>query len=132
MKLHLQKYDKQLKSFEVSKALDTALQVNAHLCGYKTFHVWYDCSDEDISICLCTFTQTWGRTHKPDVTVAVIMELNRRGTLKNALAGRNEESLTKILSFLLKSVTVLWLKILIQNILDSWTLQNVKKPNKKY
>ncbi|XP_067246069.1 U3 small nucleolar RNA-associated protein 15 homolog [Chanodichthys erythropterus] len=74
VKLHLQKYDKQLKSFEVSKALDTALQ-------------------------------TWTRTHKPEVTVAVIMELNRRGTLKNALAGRNEESLTKILSFLLKHIT---------------------------
>ncbi|KTF92702.1 hypothetical protein cypCar_00007969 [Cyprinus carpio] len=73
VKQYLRKYDKQLKSFEVSKALDTALQ-------------------------------TWTRTSKPDVTVAVIIELNRRGTLKNALAGRNEESLTKILNFLLKHI----------------------------
>nr|AAQ97804.1 unknown [Danio rerio] len=71
---HLQKYDKQLKRFEVSKALDTALE-------------------------------TWTRTTKPEVTVAVIMELNRRGTLKNALAGRDEVSLTKILNFLLKHIT---------------------------
>uniref|UniRef100_A0A8C2K4Y5 U3 small nucleolar RNA-associated protein 15 homolog n=1 Tax=Cyprinus carpio TaxID=7962 RepID=A0A8C2K4Y5_CYPCA len=73
VKQYLRKYDKQLKSFEVSKALDTALQ-------------------------------TWTRTSKPEVTVAVIIELNRRGTLKNALAGRNEESLTKILNFLLKHI----------------------------
>lgn len=73
VKQYLQKYDKQLKSFEVSKALDTALQ-------------------------------TWTRTTKPDVTVAVIIELNRRGTLKNALAGRNEVSLNKILNFLLKYI----------------------------
>uniref|UniRef100_A0A671LA30 U3 small nucleolar RNA-associated protein 15 homolog n=1 Tax=Sinocyclocheilus anshuiensis TaxID=1608454 RepID=A0A671LA30_9TELE len=59
VKQYLRKYDKQLKSFEVSKALDTALQVNIH----------------------------------PYVTVVVIIELNRRGTLKNALAGRNEEIL---------------------------------------
>uniref|UniRef100_A0A672N4S1 U3 small nucleolar RNA-associated protein 15 homolog n=1 Tax=Sinocyclocheilus grahami TaxID=75366 RepID=A0A672N4S1_SINGR len=58
VKQYLRKYDKQLKSFEVSKALDTALLI----CDIK-----------------------------PDVTVAVIIELKRRGTLKNALAGRNEE-----------------------------------------
>lgn len=74
VKQHLKKYDKQLKSFEVSKALDTALQ-------------------------------TWTRCKKPEVTVAVIMELNRRGTLRNALAGRNEESLTNLLHFLLKHIT---------------------------
>ncbi|XP_043120894.1 U3 small nucleolar RNA-associated protein 15 homolog [Puntigrus tetrazona] len=73
VKQYLQMYDKQLKSFEVSKALDTALQ-------------------------------TWRQTNKPDVTMAVIIELNRRGTLKNALAGRNEQSLTKILNFLLKHI----------------------------
>ncbi|XP_057204106.1 U3 small nucleolar RNA-associated protein 15 homolog [Triplophysa rosa] len=74
VKQHLQKYDKLLKSFQVSKALDTALQ-------------------------------TWTRSSKPDVLVAVIMELSRRGTLKNALAGRDEESLTKIINFLLKHIT---------------------------
>lgn len=71
---HLQKYDKQLKSFEVSKALDTALQ-------------------------------TWRRSSKPEVTIAVMTELNRRGTLKNALAGRDEQSLTTVLNFLLKYIT---------------------------
>ncbi|KAL1257113.1 hypothetical protein QQF64_012658 [Cirrhinus molitorella] len=73
VKEYLQKHDKQLKSFEVSKALDTALQI-------------------------------WGRTNKPEVTVAVIMEINRRGTLKNALAGRDEQSLSKILNFVLKHI----------------------------
>lgn len=48
--------------------------------------------------------QTWKRTSKPDVTVAVMMELNRRGTLKNALAGRDEQSVTVLLSFLNKYV----------------------------
>lgn len=74
VKQHLQKHDKLLKSFEVSKALDAALQ-------------------------------TWTRSTKPEVPVAVIMELSRRGTLKNALAGRDEESLAKILNFLLKHIT---------------------------
>ncbi|XP_026870953.2 U3 small nucleolar RNA-associated protein 15 homolog [Electrophorus electricus] len=74
IKQHLQKYDKQLKSFQVSKALDTALQ-------------------------------TWKRFSKPDVTIAVMMELNRRGTLRNALAGRDEKSLTTLLQFLLKHIT---------------------------
>ncbi|XP_076848975.1 U3 small nucleolar RNA-associated protein 15 homolog [Brachyhypopomus gauderio] len=73
-KQHLQKYDKQLRSFQVSKALDTALQ-------------------------------TWKRFSKPDVTIAVMMELNRRGTLRNALAGRDEQNLTTLLHFLLKHVT---------------------------
>ncbi len=69
------------------------------------FSMWYDRSDEDISMFLHV-SQTWTRTTKPDVTVAVIIELNRRGTLKNALAGRNEVSLNKILNFLLKWVTL--------------------------
>uniref|UniRef100_A0A672GK43 U3 small nucleolar RNA-associated protein 15 homolog n=1 Tax=Salarias fasciatus TaxID=181472 RepID=A0A672GK43_SALFA len=65
---HLAKYDKQLKKFNVSKALDTALQ-------------------------------TWTRVKKPEVTVAVIKELDRRGTLKNALAGRDEQGLSQLLHF---------------------------------
>ncbi|MCI4379567.1 hypothetical protein PGIGA_G00229640 [Pangasianodon gigas] len=74
VKQHLQKHDRQLKSFQVSKALDTALE-------------------------------TWRRVNKPEVTVAVMIELNRRGTLRNALAGRDEQSLTTLLNFLLKNVT---------------------------
>ncbi|XDV29159.1 hypothetical protein PO909_032312 [Leuciscus waleckii] len=73
-KQHLQKHDKQLKNFEVSKALDSALQA-------------------------------WKRSSKPEVAVVVMMELNRRGTLKNALAGRDEASLARILDFLLKYIT---------------------------
>ncbi|XP_030645877.1 U3 small nucleolar RNA-associated protein 15 homolog [Chanos chanos] len=71
VKEHLKKHDRELKRFQVSKALDAALQ-------------------------------SWVRYSKPEVTVAVMMELNRRGTLRNALAGRDEESLTRILNFLLK------------------------------
>ncbi|XP_066540951.1 U3 small nucleolar RNA-associated protein 15 homolog [Hoplias malabaricus] len=74
VKPHLQKYDKLLKSFQVSKALDATLE-------------------------------SWRRFKKPEVTVAVMMELNRRGTLKNALAGRDEKSLTTLLLFLIKNIT---------------------------
>ncbi|KAJ8405673.1 hypothetical protein AAFF_G00316530 [Aldrovandia affinis] len=73
VKMHLQKYDKQLKSFQVSKALDTVLEPRIRM---KT----------------------------PQVTVAVMQELNRRGTLKNALAGRDEKSLSVLLSFLICNV----------------------------
>lgn len=70
VKQHLANYDKQLKKFNVSKALDTALQ-------------------------------TWTRHRKPEITVAVIKELDRRGTLKNALAGRDEQQLSQLLNFLI-------------------------------
>ncbi|XP_035496780.1 U3 small nucleolar RNA-associated protein 15 homolog [Scophthalmus maximus] len=70
VKQHLAKYDKQLKRFNVSKALDTALE-------------------------------TWTRFRKPEITVAVIKELDRRGTLKNALAGRDEQWLARFLNFLI-------------------------------
>ncbi|XP_023678962.1 U3 small nucleolar RNA-associated protein 15 homolog [Paramormyrops kingsleyae] len=73
VRMHLQKYDKQLKSFQVSKALDTVLE-------------------------------PWIRVKKPEVTVAVMQELNRRGTLKNALAGRDERSLSTLLSFLIGNI----------------------------
>ncbi|XP_029019692.1 U3 small nucleolar RNA-associated protein 15 homolog [Betta splendens] len=73
VKQHLAKYDKQLKKFCVSKALDTALE-------------------------------TWLRHKKPEITVAVIKELNRRGTLKNALAGRDEQGVSHLLSFLIGNV----------------------------
>lgn len=70
VKEHLAKYDKQLKKFNVSKALDTALE-------------------------------SFLRTRKPEITVAVIKELDRRGKLKNALAGRDEQGLSRLLSFLI-------------------------------
>lgn len=69
VKEHLAKYDKQLKKFNVSKALDTALEA-------------------------------FLRTRKPEITVAVIKELDRRGKLRNALAGRDEQELSRLLSFL--------------------------------
>lgn len=73
VRIQLEKYDKQLKSFQVSKALDTVLEPSI-------------------------------RTKTPEVTVAVMQELNRRGTLKNALAGRDEKSLSALLSFLIGHV----------------------------
>ncbi|KAJ8263113.1 hypothetical protein COCON_G00155700 [Conger conger] len=73
VRMHLEKYDKQLKSFQVSKALDTVLEARI-------------------------------RTKTPEITVAVMQELNRRGRLKNALAGRDERSLTILLSFLIGHV----------------------------
>lgn len=38
---------------------------------------------------------------KPEITVAVMKELDRRGTLKNALAGRDEQGLSQLLNFLI-------------------------------
>ncbi|KAM6944059.1 U3 small nucleolar RNA-associated protein 15 homolog [Lycodopsis pacificus] len=73
VKQYLAKYDKQLKKFNVSKALDTALE-------------------------------TWTRLRKPEIMVAVIKELDRRGTLKNALAGRDEQGLSRLLNFLVGNV----------------------------
>ncbi|XP_029430713.1 U3 small nucleolar RNA-associated protein 15 homolog [Rhinatrema bivittatum] len=72
VKNHLQKYDKLLKGFQVSLALDAALE--PHL-----------------------------RAKTPEVAVAVMQELNRRGTLKNALAGRDEKQLSVLLTFLLRN-----------------------------
>ncbi|XP_061477016.1 U3 small nucleolar RNA-associated protein 15 homolog [Rhineura floridana] len=70
----LKKYDKLLRSFQVSMALDAVLMNPV-------------------------------RSKSPEVTVAVIQELNRRGTLKNALAGRDEKQLSVLLSFLISHVT---------------------------
>ncbi|KAL4617545.1 hypothetical protein GN956_G21502 [Arapaima gigas] len=72
-KVNLQPYDKQLKSFQVSKALDSVLKPHVRL-------------------------------KMPEVTVAVIQELNRRGTLRNALAGRDEKGLSILLSFLIRNI----------------------------
>uniref|UniRef100_A0AAY5L7V8 U3 small nucleolar RNA-associated protein 15 homolog n=1 Tax=Esox lucius TaxID=8010 RepID=A0AAY5L7V8_ESOLU len=41
---------------------------------------------------------------KPEITVAVIKELDRRGTLKNALAGRDEQNLSQLVNFLIGNV----------------------------
>lgn len=71
---YLSKHDKHLKSFSVSKALDSALEVSL-------------------------------RKHKPEVCVGVLLELERRGTLQNALSGRDEESLVSLQKFLLKFIT---------------------------
>lgn len=42
------------------------------------------------------------RLKTPEITVAVMQELNRRGTLSNALAGRNESQLNVLLDFLIR------------------------------
>ncbi|XP_077417025.1 U3 small nucleolar RNA-associated protein 15 homolog [Vanacampus margaritifer] len=43
----------------------------------------------------------WTRHRKPEIPVAVIKELDRRGTLKNALAGRDEQQVSQLLNFLI-------------------------------
>lgn len=47
------------------------------------------------------YFKTWTRLRKPEITVAVMKELDRRGTLKNALAGRDEQGLSHLLNFLI-------------------------------
>ncbi|XP_072272356.1 U3 small nucleolar RNA-associated protein 15 homolog [Pyxicephalus adspersus] len=71
VKQHVRKYDRLLRGFQVSAALDAVLEPNV-------------------------------RNGSPEVTVAVLNEINRRGTLKNALAGRDEKQLSCILTFLIK------------------------------
>ncbi|KGL75169.1 U3 small nucleolar RNA-associated protein 15, partial [Tinamus guttatus] len=69
----LRKYDKLLKSFQSSKALDAVLEPQIRLCT-------------------------------PEVTVAVMQELNRRGTLRSALAGRDEKQISLLLTFVTRHV----------------------------
>uniref|UniRef100_A0A8C5KIF2 U3 small nucleolar RNA-associated protein 15 homolog n=1 Tax=Jaculus jaculus TaxID=51337 RepID=A0A8C5KIF2_JACJA len=73
-KKHLEWYDKDLKNFRISKALDRVLEPN---CVIKT----------------------------PEVTVSIIKELNRRGVLANALAGRDEKEITRVLNFLIRNLS---------------------------
>ncbi|KAJ3603749.1 hypothetical protein NHX12_028490 [Muraenolepis orangiensis] len=73
VKDYLAKYDKLLRKFNVSKALDAAME-------------------------------HWSRFRKSEVPVAVIKELDRRGTLKNALAGRDEKELNQLLSFVVANL----------------------------
>ncbi|XP_046871635.1 U3 small nucleolar RNA-associated protein 15 homolog [Hypomesus transpacificus] len=87
VQMHLAKYDKQLKKFSVSKALDTALE-------------------------------TWRRQKKPEVTVAMMKELDRRGKLRNALAGRDENQLSQILHFLIGNVVDVRFAPVLANVTD--------------
>uniref|UniRef100_UPI00398F5BC3 U3 small nucleolar RNA-associated protein 15 homolog n=1 Tax=Pristiophorus japonicus TaxID=55135 RepID=UPI00398F5BC3 len=73
VKWHLKKYDKLLKSFQVSLALDAVLEAKI-------------------------------RVKTPEITIGIMQELHRRGTLQNALAGRNEKQLSILLSFLIRNV----------------------------
>ncbi|XP_040197380.1 U3 small nucleolar RNA-associated protein 15 homolog [Rana temporaria] len=73
VKKRIRKYDRLLRGFQVSAALDAVLETNV-------------------------------RNGTPEVTVAVMNEIHRRGTLNNALAGRDEKQLTSILTFLIKNV----------------------------
>ena len=66
---YLKSYDKQLKKFNSTKALDEALSL-------KT------------------------RVHSPQVTIGVMQELIRRGTIKAALAGKSEKSLGILIKFI--------------------------------
>ncbi|KAL2093536.1 hypothetical protein ACEWY4_010848 [Coilia grayii] len=58
-----------------------------------------------VSQALDAALETSLRKHKPEVCVGVLLELERRGTLKNALAGRDEKSLVSLQKFLLKFIT---------------------------
>ncbi|NXS68826.1 UTP15 protein, partial [Pandion haliaetus] len=69
----LRKYDKLLKSFQSSKALDAVLEPPIRL-------------------------------YTPEVTVAVMQELHRRGTLRSALAGRDEKQIDLLLTFVARRV----------------------------
>ncbi|XP_009704424.1 PREDICTED: U3 small nucleolar RNA-associated protein 15 homolog [Cariama cristata] len=69
----LRKYDKLLKSFQSSKALDAVLEPPIRL-------------------------------YTPEVTVAVMQELHRRGTLRSALAGRDEKQINLLLTFVARRV----------------------------
>uniref|UniRef100_A0A8C7QE47 U3 small nucleolar RNA-associated protein 15 homolog n=1 Tax=Oncorhynchus mykiss TaxID=8022 RepID=A0A8C7QE47_ONCMY len=64
-------------------------------------NILYDL-DSFLSVCVCS--QSWRRNRKPEITVAVMKELDRRGTLKNALAGRDEQNLSQLLNFLIGNV----------------------------
>ncbi|NXL67888.1 UTP15 protein, partial [Chordeiles acutipennis] len=69
----LRKYDKLLRSFQSSKALDAVLEPPIRL-------------------------------YTPEVTVAVMQELHRRGTLRSALAGRDEKQINLLLTFVARRV----------------------------
>ncbi|MBZ3873047.1 U3 small nucleolar RNA-associated protein 15-like protein [Sciurus carolinensis] len=73
-KKHLELYDRDLKNFRISKALDRVLEPS---CVIKT----------------------------PEVTVSIIKELNRRGVLANALAGRDEKEISRVLNFLIRNLS---------------------------
>ncbi|KAG7278291.1 hypothetical protein CRUP_036368 [Coryphaenoides rupestris] len=70
---HLAKYDKLLRKFKVSKALDAAME-------------------------------QWVHFRKSEIPMAVIKELDRRGTLRNALAGRDEKELSQLLGFVIRNL----------------------------
>lgn len=44
----------------------------------------------------------------PEITVSIIKELSRRGVLANALAGRDEKEISRVLNFLIRYVLCLW------------------------
>lgn len=73
-KKHLELYDRDLKNFRISKALDRVLEPT---CTIKT----------------------------PEITVSIIKELNRRGVLANALAGRDEKEISRVLNFLIRNLS---------------------------
>lgn len=73
-KQHLRKYDKYLKKFNSTKALDSALE---HKVRIKT----------------------------PQVTIGVMQELIRRGTIRAALTGKSEKSLGNLIKFIQRNIS---------------------------
>ncbi|XP_007897998.1 U3 small nucleolar RNA-associated protein 15 homolog [Callorhinchus milii] len=57
-----------------------------------------------VSRALDAVLETNIRVKTPEITVGIMQELNRRGTLANALAGRNEQQLSLLLSFLIRHI----------------------------
>ncbi|XP_067838824.1 U3 small nucleolar RNA-associated protein 15 homolog [Heptranchias perlo] len=57
-----------------------------------------------VSLALDAVLEPKIRVKTPEITIGVMQELNRRGTLQNALAGRDEKQLSILLSFLIRHV----------------------------
>lgn len=73
--------------------------VKEHLAKYD-----WQLKKFNVSKALDIALKMWLKKKKPEITVAVIKELDRRGTLKNALAGRDEEQLSQLLHFVIGNV----------------------------
>ena len=70
----MKKYDKSLKKFNATKALDSALE---HQIRFKT----------------------------PQITINVMQELIRRGSIRAALAGKTEKSLGILIKFIQRNIS---------------------------
>jgi hypothetical protein len=87
-KQYLKKYDKQLKKFNATKALDEALTVKFNIKSQSNY--FYLIIKKKIQI----------RVKSPQTTVGVMQELIRRGNIQAALAGKDEKSLGNLIKFI--------------------------------